>query len=162
MKLSITGGTPEKQSLCHSFAHHAMKDICGTRLYNLLDINIVLDDTLATEFGHLGNCAATDGLVLPREFEIEIASNLQNRHLLVILGHEIVHAKQYAKGELKELISGIMKWKGDEISRPSTQAAYNRLPWEIEARGLEEILFVEWAEKNKITHNWVMLDLYEH
>lgn len=162
MKLSISGGTKEKQSLCRSFAHHAMQDVCGTRLYNVLEVDLILHDTLATDYDHLGNCAPMDGLYRPREFEIEIASNLQHRHMLTVLSHEIIHAKQYAKGELNELMSGEIKWLGKTITPPKTQTAFNRVPWEVEARGMEEILFLEWAEKNKITHNWTMLDLYEH
>lgn len=163
MKIEISGGTPEQQDLCLDFAHHAALSLCGSRLYRSLDVELVLE----SELGHLGNAYSTDGERWPRFFEIELEQQLLKRPQLQVLAHELVHVKQLARGELRQLQRGGYSWKGKKFlhitpDKEIWSKQYNRLPWEIEARGMEEALFVEWCEDRGINDDWAYIDLYEH
>jgi len=70
--------------------------------------------------------------------------------------HEMVHVKQYARGELYESSAqNKHRWQGKWINKDPD---YWDQPWEIEAHGRETGLFVRWAEseglgKKKWTHD---------
>jgi hypothetical protein len=72
------------------------------------------------------------------------------RKLLETVAHEMVHVKQYARGELYQG-SRIAKhrWQGKWISN---NVDYWDHPWEIEAHGREAGLFIRWAEENNLGH----------
>lgn len=120
-----------------------------------LDITIKLKD-LSKE-GVCGYCMAVDGPRpdRPREFELELDSKMPMRKLLVTLCHEMVHVKQYARGELYESErQGMHRWQGKYLKQDPD---YWDQPWEIEAAGRETGLFIRWAEaedlaKKKWTH----------
>ena len=63
----------------------------------------------------------------------------------------MVHVKQFAKGEMRDL-SGAEKvsWNGERYDLSADE--YFDRPWEIEAHGRELGLFIRWAEKNKLGH----------
>jgi hypothetical protein len=163
MQIDIVGGSNEQQELCYDFAHHVTRSLCGPRLYRTLNIDLALDRDL----GALGSAAPVDDSPRPKYFDVEIEGNLQKRPMLQVLGHELVHVKQYAKGDLRSLQRGGYSWQGTKYNhitpdREIWSKEYNRLPWEIEARGMEEVLFIEWCEDRGITDTWAILDLYEH
>lgn len=72
------------------------------------------------------------------DYEIEIKRTLRLRDMLTTLAHELVHVKQYVKGEMPDNIS-----QGDYWDRPH----------EIEAHGRETGLFLCWVEQNKLSHH---------
>ena len=88
----------------------------------------------------------------PRDFEIEVNKYLDMRTMLETVAHEMVHVKQYARRELKELTTGTHRWMGDIVS--DDDVAYWDLPWEIEAHGRECGLFVRWAQDNGYKGKW--------
>jgi len=83
--------------------------------------------------------------VNPREFVIEVDSRLKGDDFITALTHEMVHVKQYARGETKDVNKFTKSWKGDEyISVYSTVDEYMALPWEAEAYELQEVLCNEY------------------
>ena len=60
-----------------------------------------------------------------------------------VLGHELVHVKQYARNEMNDgdVQTGSAVWKGRKVN-PNTD--YYNLPWEKEAYHLQEILLEEY------------------
>lgn len=162
MNLTIEGGTDKQKALCFDFAHHVLQKLCSPRLYRKLDLEIRLDPDMYKESGSLGTCADVDGNYPPRDFEIEVASDLSRRYLLTVLAHELVHLKQYARGEMKHMADGRHRWYGKifDSSVDTADSNYEMMPWEIEARGLEEILFVDWAETNNIRESWAFVDMF--
>ena len=76
-----------------------------------------------------------------REFEIEVDRELSLKDFITTLTHEMVHVKQYARGETKDVNQFTKSWKGEEyISLYSTVDEYMALPWEKEAYELQEVL----------------------
>lgn len=84
----------------------------------------------------------------PKEFTIDIAKNLRYRKTLFkALAHEMVHIKQFAKGELKDLLrSGTQSFLGQEY--PPNYDYWDQ-PWEWEAYGREVGMYVRWKKHEK-------------
>ena len=62
--------------------------------------------------------------------------------ILIWLAHEMVHLKQFVRGELCDYETGRVQWKTRSFGR----VHYNDQPWEKEAYRLEEKLYKEFAE----------------
>ena len=93
------------------------------------------------DFGYAGLCTWIDEHVRPREFQIQI--RYQGIHeTLSTLAHEMVHVKQYAKGEMRDLMSSkdLIVWKGTRQSITNDDDTYLSQPWEAEAFSLEKKL----------------------
>jgi len=80
-----------------------------------------------------------------REFLIEIHPWIGASEILKTLAHEMVHIKQFAKGETNETLS---KWKG--LSVDSDSIDYYEHPWELEAFSLETGLWTKFAIKEEL------------
>lgn len=91
----------------------------------------------------------------PREFKIYIDQKESRPNIIKTIGHELVHVKQYAKGELKEPYRGAaIKWKGRNFD--TDQLEYWDQEWEIEAYGREYGLWKRYCDhlkKEKIKFN---------
>ena len=86
----------------------------------------------------------------PTEFLIRVDNTLPLDVFLRTVMHELVHMKQWAKGEMKQLTRGCKtmtyKWHSQKIKLNSVN--YYDYPWEIEAHGREEGLTVQFFAKN--------------
>lgn len=78
------------------------------------------------------------------EYIIFLSPKLQLHTLLQTLAHEMVHIKQYAKGQLKIKNLGV-RWCG-KMFKYSQDKGYVNRPWEIEAMQKETLLYY-WAQE---------------
>lgn len=79
--------------------------------------------------------------VRPRQFIMEVDADLDLERTLEMLAHEMVHVKQFTKGELVDNPSGkTAKWQGKRVSIRDDDR-YWSLPWEIEAYGRQPGLY---------------------
>jgi hypothetical protein len=86
--------------------------------------------------GFHGSVTFLDDNHMPRSFDMSIDPAKGKRAQLLTLAHEMVHVKQYARGELKTLFNHKEnRWKGRYIT--DEQFHYYDQPWEIEAFGRE-------------------------
>lgn len=90
----------------------------------------------------------------PREFKFELNANQGKRKQLLALAHEMVHVKQYARGEMVDDLTGaVRKWQGKFVKKGGTALGeyenYYDLPWEIEAHGREFGLYEMYKEKRR-------------
>ena len=76
----------------------------------------------------------------PRDFEIELQSNMDEETYIKTLLHELVHLRQWVKGTLK-MKSGKFVWKGEDIHHID----YMNQPHEIEAFSEEKTLYNKYA-----------------
>ena len=148
--ITVTGGKEYQRKRIESVVAFCIQKM-KPRLSNI-DVNIKLKNIKDNAYGF---CLAdpegdADRYDRPRSFELEIHKNLPLRKLLETVCHEMVHVKQYARGELYEG-SRIHKhrWQGKWIDKDPD---YWDQPWEIEAHGRETGLFIRWAESEKIGH----------
>jgi len=156
MIINITGGSKSQQKYARSITEFVCKTIMPRM--RTLELNIRLRD-----FGKdstYGYCIPADDAdaARPREINIEINRKLRMRLLLETLAHELVHAKQFARGELyQSSVTMRHRWQGKWM--PAKLPNYWDQPWEIEAHGREAGLFIRWAEKERIAHlKWTQKD----
>lgn len=94
-------------------------------------------------------CDWTDDNHQAREFTITIDNRLNEKETLLALAHEMVHVKQYAKGELKDIFrpTRMVKWQGEKYLHEEID--YWEQPWEIEAYGREKGLYIKFMKHLK-------------
>jgi hypothetical protein len=136
-----TVGKPSriKMKMCKDAVKFYGRYLLGDKLYHRVSITLLFDrDLIGTnEYAY---CDWEDTNHKARDFTVAVDPEMSKRNMLLALAHEMVHVKQYAKGELKDYLrSKKSKWKS-EIIDPS-QMDYWEYPWEIEAHGREKGLY---------------------
>lgn len=158
MDLLISGSVP-RQDVIEDYIHWASRKLMGKRIYEKLEIEVTF--TFESEKGRehiLAECGAIDAERYPRSFEIEVFRKLNTTKLLYILGHELTHCKQLAKGHWRSYFkhgSCTNIWHGEKISVLKSKVYWNA-PWEIEARGMEHGMYSMWItdymKRNKMKY----------
>ena len=144
--INIKGGTKTQKKYTKSMVKFCA-DMLMPRIHSL-EINLRLKNF--KEDDSYGYALATDGADAnrPREFDLDINTDARLRRLLETVAHEMVHVKQFARGELyQSSMTAKHRWKGNW---QRSEKEYWDLPWEIEAHGRECGLFCRWAEKHKL------------
>ena len=154
--VKVKGSGKNKRAMVDSVAEYCI-GMLMPRLKGKLNIEISLIPRLKEKESIAGDCIwEDDTCVRPREFTIRVDSTQDLQSMLETICHEMVHVKQYARGELKDLArsSKCCKWKGKKINFDSTH--YFDQPWEIEAHGRERGLFLRWfVESDWKNCHWV-------
>lgn len=153
--ITVTGGSWRQRRYVKSIA-----EFCINKLMpRMQDIEVDIRLKKFTKDSSYGYCMPTDDEKYdrPRCFELEINSGVRLRRMLETVAHELVHAKQYARGELYQGIRvNKYRWQGEWLE---DNVDYWDLPWEIEAHGREIGLFVRWAEAQGLGHKgWTQDD----
>ena len=147
MSITVRGGNRKMKEDAQRCAEFAAVKLMGPRLARNCDITIRLKQkNMGNDYG---TCIWEDDNVSPREFTIEVYSNMRKRRIMETICHEMVHVKQYARNEMKDMANSSSKtrWKGVDVDRDVVD--YYELPWEIEAHGRELGLFIRWIESEK-------------
>ena len=97
--------------------------------------------------GITGDCDFDVNMDPPDWFDIRVDRSLNHRDLLLTLAHELVHVKQYARRELKQLMRSPYYRFHKEYYYLSTP--YTQRPWETEAHELESQLVEDYQQKEK-------------
>jgi hypothetical protein len=143
--IEVVGGSQYQKKYVKSVVEFCIQKLMP-RMHNL-SIKVNLKSIKGDAYGY---CLADDDearLDRPRNFELEIQKDLPLRKLVETVCHEMVHVKQYARGELYEgSRNAKMRWQGKWIK----DLNYWDQPWEIEAAGREAGLFIRWAEANNL------------
>ena len=115
--------------------------LISKRLQSNTTLRIVFSKNLSKNDGLDACCMWEDDNLRPREFMIQIDKDLTEESIFLYLAHEMVHLKQYLKGELVDLLRSPQKckWMGKRIDENAYD--YHDLPWEIEAYELENPLY---------------------
>ena len=114
--------------------------LLGKRMANNVDVFVKLTKDLKKKEQAYGFCHITsDSLSRPREFMIELDASMKYSfdQILTWLAHEMVHLKQFVRGELYDYESGRVQWKSRSFGRVN----YDDQPWEKEAYRLEGELY---------------------
>lgn len=122
--------------------------LMGKKLSKNVDLTIEfkLFDKGCNEYAY---CDWRDDNHRARSFLITLDSNLTKRETFLALAHEMVHVKQYAKGEMKDIFrpARMTKWHGEKYD--SDNMDYWEQPWEIEAYGREKGLYFKFMNMLK-------------
>ena len=149
MRIAIQGRyfSRRNRRLLKDLARWTGKKLMSKKLYQQIDLVIhILPEKSCKNQDAYGWCEIDDYAgPHARGFTISITSKFGMMRSLVILAHERVHVKQYAKGELRYCgQSGCLRWKGTGTIDDGN-IEYWDLPWEIEAHGREKGLVYQWA-----------------
>jgi|TARA_R110002074_G_scaffold28135_3_gene81134 hypothetical protein len=142
--VNIKGGSKTQKKHTQTMVEFCVK-LLMPRM-KTLEINVHIKDF--KEDDSYGYAIATNEAcdVRPREFDVDINKHTRLRRLLETVAHEMVHVKQFARGELyQSSVTAKHRWQGNW---QRGEKHYYDLPWEIEAHGREIGLFVRWAETN--------------
>jgi hypothetical protein len=82
----------------------------------------------------------------PRDFIIRIDTSLSLKSFVETIMHELVHVKQFARGELKQINGRFNKWNKEKYDL--NKIDYWELPWEIEAYGRTPGLYYNFLLQN--------------
>jgi hypothetical protein len=160
MILKIKGSNKDNRKLIENAAFYYAEKLLGLTLLKTIKININLKRGMLSEDDAEGTCIWDDWDDLrktPRNFTIELDSGVNIRNLLINLAHEMVHMKQWVKGDMYEYSNPhmvrFMKKKYD-----MSNIDYWDFPWEIEAYGRQLGLFIRWCEAEGIGDREDMLE----
>jgi|APGre2960657373_1045057.scaffolds.fasta_scaffold14219_2 hypothetical protein len=139
MKIKVSGKAKNVQSkLIVKAVKFYGEYLLGPRLYDKIDLKIHVSKRFLKK-GIDGYCDWMDKNSSPREFEITLRPSLSEEAVLMLLAHEMVHLKQFAKNEMKHYSrNNAINYKG-KIFADDTD--YWERPWEIEAYGRERGLY---------------------
>ena len=146
MLLHIRGSNQYNRKLVSRATWWYVEKLMGKRLMSGLEIHIHLRKNLINKEGCEGTAIwEGDYCDRPREFKIELDVSYSIRDALITLAHEIVHIKQWAKGEMYEYLkSGLIRFHKTKFDADNIN--YWDYPWEIEAFGKQLGLFVRFCE----------------
>lgn len=122
---------------------HRAVEYCAKKLLSrqmLPFITVDINYTFHTDADGYCWCDADSGKK-PRSFVMEIDKRLPIEEIMTTIVHEMIHVKQWAKGELIDAVEKgavVSKWKGSTVA---DHVDYMDLPWEVEAYEQEPILF---------------------
>ena len=145
MQLYIEGYRSHNKELYQAIGSAALYYgalLLGTRMLKNIELDIKLTKDLKKKEQAYGYCHITDdNLNRPREFMIELDTSMKYGfdQILTWLAHEMVHLKQFVRGELCDYESGRVQWK----NRMYGNVHYEDQPWEREAYRLETKLYDE-------------------
>ena len=142
-----TSGKPSKipVKICKEALRFYGKWLLKDNLYHKISLQLSFEDLTSKECAY---CQWEDNNFRGREFTIIINKKMSKKQILFALAHEMVHVKQYAKGELKDYVKvDKIKWK-NEI-HDLNDSDYWFQPWEIEAHGMEKGLYVKYIDSLK-------------
>lgn len=131
--LHIEGGSPKQRQWANDAVSFALDQLLPR--HRSLEITVVFKNLKGVD----GWCMWEDDNVNPREFTIMVYRGFGRENVLKTVLHEMVHVKQYAKGELQERYKFGHKqlWKGKDCS----DVNYWDQPWEVEAYKLQDELY---------------------
>jgi len=149
MQLKVIGENPNITHAEMKYAAEWMSNlIMSPQLRKYLKVTI----SFKKEKDALGTTEVRDyddeNFRMPRKFLVRINPKERRNSVLKILAHELVHVKQFARGELKDNGHPMyMKWNKEDVNSEKTD--YWDLPWEIEAYGREYGMFRRYNEHVK-------------
>ena len=143
--------TPKERKILKMATHFYASRLMSDRLSNTLEISINVIKDFYVKNKILGEAFPKDdvlGIPSNKQFVINLEwNNKLGKRVLQCLAHEMVHIKQYAKGELKFHERGNLvtfqreQYQGDE---------YWESLWEIEAYGREVGLYQKFKPTFKL------------
>ena len=149
MQLYIEGYRTHNKELHRAIGSAALfysEVLLGSRMEKNIYLDIKLTKGLKQKEKAYGFChIVDDNISKPREFMIELDASMKYSfdQIHTWLAHEMVHLKQFVRGELCDYETGRGQWKTRSFGR----VKYDDQPWEKEAYRLEGELYEMFEEE---------------
>ena len=142
--------TPKERKILKMATHFYASRLMTERLADSLEINVNIIKDFYTKNKVLGEAFPKDdclGLPSNKQFVINLEWNKLGKRVLQCLAHEMVHVKQYAKGELKfHERRNVVTFQREQYQDDE----YWESLWEIEAYGREVGLYQKFRPTFKL------------
>lgn len=149
MLIKFHRGSKHKRVQTESLARFTANKLMP-RMAPKLSVEFCFVTNLFKREGVFGDVGYYEGDAVPRDFVIRLDAGIDEVDLLKTVAHEMVHVKQIARNELKEL-ERTPYFRFHKNYYPKTIDYFDK-PWEIEAHGREEGLIVRWSEQTRCSH----------
>jgi hypothetical protein len=149
MHIQITNiDDPDREAVIRAAVLFYGKKLLPT-LYKKITVTINYNKDIPVEFEAETNWM--DKNVFPKQVEMSLCKGVKNfRKILQTLAHEMVHVKQFAKGEIYDhKYRRTFKWGKRHFNIDKED--YWDLPWEIEAYGRELGLYIKFKDYYDLT-----------
>ena len=124
-----------------------LKKLLGNSMSKKITLDIIIDKELLRTYDMYANISPLEADPRPKHYEMEIDGKLSKRLFLLSLAHEMIHLKQFAKNQMKDLESKQMtRWMGEYYDEENLD--YWSRPWEVEAHHMESLLYKSYIEEN--------------
>jgi hypothetical protein len=148
MKVYITG---KAENISNTEIRKAiffyLKKLLGNSSAKKITLDIIIDKDLLKTYEMYANISPLEADPRPKHYEMEIDAKLSKKQFLISLAHEMIHLKQFAKNQMRDLESKKMtRWHGEYYVEDNID--YWRRPWEVEAHKGERVLYEEYLEYN--------------
>lgn len=122
------------------------KKLLSKKLFEQIEVELIFVQNFNKNQKAYGICEWIDNNDRPKWFEITIDKDLSEKQIIKTIAHEMVHLKQFATGQMKDMVrTPATRWEGKLYTVPDNydlSLDYWFTPWEIEAYGLENGLYV--------------------
>ena len=148
MKIRLLKCDPKHRNGVREFTKFAGRILFGPHLVRHIHTSISFREIKGVDGDDLdGQCTVSDDEKKPRHFLLHVDPTQNFEKILQTIGHELCHAKQFARGELIYFNKYITIWKNESYGE---ETSYYREPWEIEAFGeglcLPQYFYEEYPE----------------
>ena len=106
MHITTRGGSKTQKKYVKSIADFCGEKLLGSRLYPKIELRIELVKDLMKKEKVYGDAIWEDEERYPKEFTIRADASQPLRRVLETIAHEMVHVKQYARKELRDVYDG--------------------------------------------------------
>ena len=132
------------------FGNYILDKFFNQNLKKKLDITVTFKKDMYKDENIWGCCIWEDTHYRPKVFSIDIDPDQKLHVLMDCFAHEMVHVKQWAKGEYYQTMENNKVYVFNEAKVDTNKVKYWDQPWEIEAHGRAIGLVVQWAQDRKI------------
>lgn len=150
MKVYITGKAENiSNKEIRDAVYFYLRKLLGKSMSQKITLYILIEKDLLKTYEMYAAISPLETETRPKHYELEIDAKLPKKQFLVSLAHEMIHLKQFAKDQMKDLESKRMtRWLGEYYIEENLD--YWSRPWEKEAHDNEIPLYQSYlAEKNK-------------
>lgn len=125
-----------------------LKRLLGDAMAKKITVDIVIEKDLLKTYEMYASISPLEADPRPKHYELEIDGKLSKKLFLLSLAHEMIHLKQFAKDQMRDIESKKMtRWLGDYYDEDNMD--YWSRPWEKEAHELESQLYESYVKKTK-------------
>lgn len=117
-----------------------LRKLLGNSMSKKITIDVVIEKDLFKTYEMYAAISPLEADPRPKHYELEIDAKLSKKQFLVSLAHEMIHLKQFAKDQLRDLETKKMtRWLGEYYVEENIN--YWLRPWEMEAHENELIIY---------------------
>jgi RNase P/RNase MRP subunit POP5 len=150
MKVYITGKAENISNReIRDAVYFYLKRLLGDSMSRKITLDIVIEKDLLKTYEMYAAISPLEADPRPKHYELEIDAKLPKKQFLVSLAHEMIHLKQFAKDQMRDLETKKMtRWLGEYYVEENID--YWARPWEKEAHDNEIGLYEQYlSEKDK-------------